>query len=149
MASTGSDFCFCNLLIFFAMESKEQFPLIPDFNVQRQFDLTDGVISTRYPLLVLTQLLHNYALSYSYDYGKKDKLTFDVDICDEIMELTSTILAYANQEFRDSEVFWARENLETRKIWTILRRICCSLVATLPPEAHKTSLQMEQLYSKC
>ena len=66
MALTGSDFCFCNLLIFFAMESKEQFPLIPDFNVQRQFDLTDGVISTRYPLLVLTQLLHNYALSYSY-----------------------------------------------------------------------------------
>lgn len=143
------DKCFRDLLGFFCLLPDQQMAIVHDFLEERDFDLAEGHLRTRFPLYVLTISIYNYAKSYYLWGGIEELKYFDREMCGQIKELAEAISDHAWAVKGETPPYFSRENLAKKSIWKVMRMLCRQLADTHSISVTPDQLSLEDLLYKC
>jgi len=111
------------LISFFSESAEQQLRIVNDFAELTYFDTFEGHVKTQYPLLILCMEVGYWAYRYERNGTMPNADGFaEIAALAYLMKDSSTL----------ASDFWSVSNLTEPGLWSILRRLCASIIHVLP-----------------
>jgi len=137
---------FRRIVAFFALKPEDQLTLLADFDRERYFDISfEGHIRTQYPLTICVLAVRYYSgkfINYP-DYCWTELMELNA-----IAQLTENKISTPIPGDYWSDDFWKVTQLAEPGAWSVVRRLCASVLDKLPYSEPIVIGEMDELLNE-